>query len=268
MSFDGLPLLDGTAEVDSSALNENSRKLGLGSSAAATVRCGGRAAGGDRPRSRGNGGLSRWRSRCGPIARRKADAARAATWRPPSSAESSPTAVPAVDRPAVRPLPELLPGELVVFAAGGPIATVDHLQAVERLAARDPEVHARRLREIAEAADAFIAAHERSDAEALIDAVSRSPPGARRPSAERPTFPSSRRRWRQRPPPPASSGGQPSRPARAAATWASRFFPDPDSAAAFRGRASPLNLPILSIKIGAPGLTQQDERRPERLHVE
>jgi len=32
-----LPLVDGAPEVDSSALNENGRKLGLGSSAAATV---------------------------------------------------------------------------------------------------------------------------------------------------------------------------------------------------------------------------------------
>ena len=48
--------------------------------------------------------------------------------------------------------------------AGTPSATVEHVAAVERLAARDPAVHARRLREIRRAADAFLQGYEAGDA--------------------------------------------------------------------------------------------------------
>jgi ERG8-type phosphomevalonate kinase len=261
-----LPLLDGTAEVDSSALNEDRRKLGLGSSAAATV-----AAVGALLEATGRE-LREWRPVALALSMRAHRAAQGGRGSGGDVAAAFFGGVIAFcraggDTPAVRRLPEILPGELVVFGAGGPISTVDHLQGVERLAARDPEVHARRLREIAEAADAFIAAVERSDAQALIAAVFRSHQAldALGQAADLPIV----------------------TPALAAAATAAMelggaakpsgagggdvgvaFFADPDSAGAFRAHASRLNLPILSIKTGAPGLTQQDERRPERLHVE
>jgi phosphomevalonate kinase len=262
----GLPLLDGTAEVDSSALNENSRKLGLGSSAAATVAAVGAlldATGRD---------LQDWRHIALTLSLRAHRAAQGGRGSGGDVAAAFFGGVIAYrraggDEPTVRPLPEILPGELVVFGAGGPIATVDHLQAVERLAARDPQVHARRLREIAEAADAFIAAHERSDAEALIDAVFRSHQAldALGRAADLPIVTPGLAAAATA----ALELGGAAKPSGAGGGDVGiAFFADPDSAGAFRARASQLNLPILSIRTGAPGLTQQDERRPERLHVE
>ena len=163
---------------------------------------------------------------------------------------------PEVGPPTMRALVPPTTVTPVVLSTGAPSATVGHVTAVERLATRDPELHARRLREIAEAADAFIAAHEGSDAKALIDAVFRSHQAldALGRAADLPIV----------------------TPALAAAATTARelggaakpsgagggdvgiaFFSDPDSAGAFRGRAAKLNLPILSIKTGAPGLTRQ-----------
>ena len=251
-----LPLVDGAPEVDSSALNENGRKLGLGSSAAATV-----AAVGALLEATGHD-LHGWRPVALALSMRAHRAAQGGRGSGGDVAAAFFGGViaysrPRGDRPAVRPLPDIVPGELVVFGAGGPIATVDHLAAVERLAARDPEVHARRLREIAEAADAFIAAHEKSDVEALIDAVFRSNQAldALGRAADLPIVT------------PALAlaatvalelGGAAKPSGAGGGDVGIAFFPDPDSAGAFRARASKLNLPILSIKTGAPGLTRQD----------
>ena len=261
-----LPLLDGAAEVDSSALNENSRKLGLGSSAAATV-----AAVGALLEATGRD-LQGWHPVALALSMRAHRAAQGGRGSGGDVAAAFFGGViaysrPGGDRPAVRPLPAILPAELVVFGAGEPIATVDHLQAVERLEARDPEVHARRLREIAEAADAFIAAHEGSDARALIDAVFRSHQAldALGRAADLPIVTPALAAAASA----ALELGGAAKPSGAGGGDVGiAFFADPDSAGAFRARASQLNLPILSIKTGAPGLTRQDERRPERLHVD
>jgi phosphomevalonate kinase len=251
-----LPLVDGAPEVDSSALNESGRKLGLGSSAAATV-----AAVGALLEATGRD-LQGWHPVALALSMRAHRAAQGGRGSGGDVAAAFFGGViaysrPGGDRPAVRPLPDVIPGELVVFSAGGPISTVDHLAAVERLAARDPEVHARRLREIAEAAEAFIAAHEKSDVEALIDAVFRSYQAldALGRAADLPIVT------------PALAlaatvalelGGAAKPSGAGGGDVGIAFFPDPDASGAFRARASQLNLPILSIKTGAPGLTRQD----------
>ena len=59
----------------------------------------------------------------------------------------------------------------MVFRAGDPAATVHFLNAVERLASRDPAEHAARVQPISVAAARFVEAHEAGAGGAMIDAV-------------------------------------------------------------------------------------------------
>ena len=145
--------------------------------------------------------------------------------------------------------------EPVVISAGSPSVTVDHVRAVERLAARDPQTHARRLQEIRDAATAFLRAYEEADGVGLVAAVAAAntaldglgraadlpivtPPFAAAAALAREMGGAAK---------PSGAGG---------GDVGVAFFPDPDAAHAFRRRASELDLGILSIKTGARGLAR------------
>jgi phosphomevalonate kinase len=160
----------GAPLVDSAALSERGRKLGLGSSAAvaaAAVAALLDAAGADVE-------AQRW------LIFRLADRAHRAAQGGRGSGADVAAAIfggvlaytrPEVGAPTMRalvPPPAIIP---VVVSTGAPSGTVDHVRAVERLAARDPGAHARRLRDIRQAADGFLAAYETGDGPPLLRAV-------------------------------------------------------------------------------------------------
>jgi mevalonate kinase len=157
----------------------------------------------------------------------------------------------------LRPLPEAMPAELVVFRAGDPAATVHFLAAVERLFTRDPEEHARNVKPIAEAADAFIEAYESGDRRGLIDSV-----GAAHEALDAlgnaadvpivtPTLQTAASLAR-------GCGGAAKGSGAGGGDVGIGFFPDSDAADAFRARAAKLGLEILSIRTGARGLSRDD----------
>jgi phosphomevalonate kinase len=252
----GLAVLEGAPDVDSSALIESGQKLGLGSSAAAVV-----AAVGALLEVEGRS-LDEARSLVLVLALR---AHRAAQGGRGSGGDVAAAvfggvityARPGGEKPALRPLRSALPAELVVFRAGGPVATVDHLRAVGHLAERDPKTHDRCLREIADAADEFIVAYESGDAEALVNAVDRSHLAldALGRAAElqivtpRLALASTLARELGGAAKPSGAGG---------GDVGVAFFSDPTSAESFRGRAVDLGLPIVSITTGARGLGREN----------
>jgi len=145
--------------------------------------------------------------------------------------------------------------EPVVISTGAPSVTVDHVRAVERLAARDPRTHARRLQEIRHAATAFLRAYEGADVAALLVAVAAAntaleglgraadlpivtPPLAAAAALAREMGGAAK---------PSGAGG---------GDVGLAFFPDPDAAHGFRRRAAELDLRILGIKTGARGLAR------------
>ncbi len=247
----GLSLPDGAPQVDSRALSQGGQKLGLGSSAAAVVAATGalwdalglpdppavaplaarahrQAQGG-----RGSGG----------------DVAAAALGGVIAYAQQGPV------EGLVRHLPDQIPAELVVFRAGDPAATVQFLQAVERLAARDPAEHAAHVRRIAEAAARFVDAYEGGSRGALIEAV-----GAAHAALDAlgnaadvpivtPALQTAAALAR-------GCGGAAKGSGAGGGDVGIGFFPTADAADAFRARAAKLDLEILSITTGARGLSR------------
>ncbi len=251
-AVDGLVLPEGAPEVDSTALTQDGQKLGLGSSAAAVVAAVaalwdtvGRPLEPDLLRAlaskahrqvqggRGSGG----------------DVAAAALGGVIAYARDAGHA------PVIRPLAGAAPGDLVVFRAGDPAATVHFINAVERLEVRDPFEHAARVKPIGEAAQAFIEAYEAADARGLIDAVAAAHEAlealgnAADVPIVTPALQTAAALAR-------GCGGAAKGSGAGGGDVGVGVFPDSDAAEAFRARAAKLGLEILSIKTGARGLSR------------
>ncbi len=247
----GLSLPDGAPLVDSSALSQEGQKLGLGSSAAALVAAMGAlwdALGRSDPDSllplavtahqqaqggRGSGGDVAAALLGGVIA----------------------YAGPGREGRAIRPLPAVVPAELVVFRAGDPAATVQFLHAVERLAARDPAEHAALVRPIAEAATRFIAAYEAANGAALIDAV-RAAHAALDALGSAADVPIVTPALQTAAALARGCGGAAKGSGAGGGDVGIGLFPSVEAADAFRARAAKLDLEILSITTGARGLSR------------
>jgi phosphomevalonate kinase len=248
---------DGAPEVDSSALSQDGQKLGLGSSAAAVVAA--IAALWDAlgtpldDDSRGRDFLLSIASR----AHRQAQGGRG------SGGDVAAAVLGGVisyakggrDNPVVKPLPEVIPAELVVFRAGDPAATVHFLNAVERLEARDEFEHAALVAPISEAAEAFIEAYEAGDRSGLIAAVDAAHQAldALGNAADVPIVTPSLQTAAALA---RGCGGAAKGSGAGGGDVGVGFFPDRDAADAFRARAAKLGLEILSIKTGARGLSR------------
>jgi phosphomevalonate kinase len=252
----GASLPDGAPEIDSATLSDGGHKLGLGSSAAVAAAAVGvllEAAGFD---------VEAERSLIFLLADR---AHRAAQGGRGSGADVAAAVMggvlaytrPEIGAPSLRAL--VPPAQLtpVVVSTGVPSATVGHVTAVERLAARDPGAHARRLREIRRTADAFLQGYEAGDAQAVLQAVGAAHEalGALGRDADLPIVTPAldaaaalARELGGAAKPSGAGGGD----------VGIAFFADPDSAAVFRTRVVPLRLRILSIITGARGLGRED----------
>ena len=254
-ALDGVALPDGAPLVDSAAMSQDGQKLGLGSSAAAVVAAiaalwdalgrpvepgallplavgahraaqGGRGSGGDVAASLFGGVIAYARA---------------------GEAE-----------PVIRPLSAALPVQLVVFRAGEPAGTVHFLNAVERLASRDPAEHAARVQPITAAAGKFVQAHEAGDGAALIAAVAAAHEAlqALGHAADVPIVTAALQTAAALA---RGCGGAAKGSGAGGGDVGVGFFPDPDAAEAFRARASRLGLEILSITTGARGLSRDVE---------
>ena len=252
----GVSLPDGAPEIDSAPLSDGGRKLGLGSSAAVAAAAVGvllEAAGFE---------VETERSLIFTLAER---AHRSSQGGRGSGADVAAAVLggvlaytrPEVGAPSMRPL--VPPAHLtpVVVSTGVPSATVGLVAAVERLAARDPGAHARRLREIRRAADAFLRGYEAGDAPAVLlavgaahDALAALGRDADLPIVT-PALDAAAVLARE-------LGGAAKPSGAGGGDVAVAFFSDPDSAEAFRNRIAPLNLQILSIITGARGLGREN----------
>ncbi len=165
----GLPLPDGAPLVDSSALSDGDRKLGLGSSAAAAAVAVGAtfaAAGAD---------LARDRPLLFVLAERAHRAAQGGRGSGADVAAAVFGGVMAYGRtaeaaPKIEPL-SARPIEVIVFSAGTSRSTADAVRTIEALAARDPARHAARMTEIRDAADAFLRGWQAADGGAVVAAA-------------------------------------------------------------------------------------------------
>jgi phosphomevalonate kinase len=248
----GATLPAGAPEVDSAALSEDGRKLGLGSSAAVAAAAVGallEVAGVDVE-------AERW------LIFMLADRAHRAAQGGRGSGADVAAAVfggvlaytrPEVGAPTVR---ALIPPETVtsvVVSTGAPAGTIDQVRAVERLAVRDPGAHARRLREIRQSADGFLAAYEAGDAPALFRAVGAAHEalGALGRDADlaivTPALDVAAALARE-------LGGAAKPSGAGGGDVGVAFFSDADAAQRFRTRAVRHDLRILSINTGARGL--------------
>jgi len=249
---EGLSLPAGAPAVDSAALSQDGQKLGLGSSAAAVVAAVG----------------ALWDALGRPLdpvallplavgAHRAAQAGRGSGGDVAASLFGGLIAYKraAEGEPVIRPLTSPLPAQLVVFRAGEPAGTVHFLNAVERLAARDPREHAARVQPITTAAARFVEAHEAGVPAAMIDAVAAAHEAleALGHAADVPIVT------------PAlqtaaavakGCGGAAKGSGAGGGDVGIGLFPDPEAAEAFRARASRLGLQILSITTGARGLSR------------
>jgi phosphomevalonate kinase len=251
----GASLPEGAPEIDSASLSDGGQKLGLGSSAAVAAAAVGvllEAAGFDVA-------AERWLTFL--LAER---AHRAAQGGRGSGADVAAAVMggvlaytrPEVGAPTMRAL--VPPAELtpVVVSTGMPSATVDHVAAVERLAARDPGAHARRLREIRRAADAFLLGYESGDTRGLLQAVGAAHDALAALGRDAdlpivtPALDAAAALARE-------LGGAAKPSGAGGGDVGIAFFADRDSAAAFQTRVLPLNLRILSIITGARGLGRQ-----------
>ncbi|HLK93448.1 MAG TPA: hypothetical protein VKZ18_26395 [Polyangia bacterium] len=248
----GAALPAGAPQIDSASLSEDGRKLGLGSSAAvaaAAVASLLDAAGADVE-------AQRW------LIFRLADRAHRAAQGGRGSGADVAAAIfggvvaytrPEVGDPTVRAL--VPPAALVpvVVSTGAPSGTVDHVRAVERLAARDPGAHARRLRDIRQAADGFLQAYETGDPPALLAAVGAAHEalGALGRDADlaivTPALDAAAALARE-------AGGAAKPSGAGGGDVGIAFFSDPDAAQRFRTAADRHGLRILSINTGARGL--------------
>jgi phosphomevalonate kinase len=251
----GASLPDGAPEIDSASLSDGGQKLGLGSSAAVAAAAVGvllEAAGFDVTAERRLTFLLAERAHRAAQGGRGSGADVAAAVMGGVLAYTRPE-VGAPTMRALVPPAELTP---VVVSTGTPSATVDHVAAVERLAARDPGAHARRLREIRRAADAFLRSYESGDTRGLLQAVGAAHEalGALGRDADLPIVTPAldaaaalARELGGAAKPSGAGGGD----------VGIAFFSDRDSAAAFQTRVLPLNLQILSIITGARGLGRE-----------
>ncbi len=160
---------------------------------------------------------------------------------------------PEVGAPTVRALTPPAAVSPMVVGTGASSATVDHVRAVERLAARDPGAHARRLREIRCAADAFLTAYETGNGPALLAAVRAAHEALAAlgrdadlaivtPALEAAAALA------------AELGGAAKPSGAGGGDVGIAFFADPDAAQRYRSRAARHDLRILSINTGARGL--------------
>ncbi len=163
---------------------------------------------------------------------------------------------PADAEPVIQPLGPV-PGELVLFSAGPPRATVEGIRGAEALAGRNPDRYHCLMREIGAAADGLLRAWQAADRPAVVQAIRASGLAldALARNAELPI-------WTE--------------PVRAAANLAQElggaakpsgagggdvglaFFADGDAAQAFRARGARLGLGILNILIDPRGLARGD----------
>jgi mevalonate kinase len=163
----GLRAPEGAPAIDSAALAAGGAKLGLGSSAAAAAVAVGvelAAAGVDADvetafalAARAHRAAQGGRGSGADVAAAVHGGVIAYTRREPAA-------------PEVRRLGPL-PVEVVVFATGVPSPTVDFLQAVERLAARDPAAYGTRLADLGATAAAFLRAVDGGDASLALEAI-------------------------------------------------------------------------------------------------
>ncbi len=248
----GASLPDGAPQIDSDSLSEDGRKLGLGSSAAvaaAAVASLLEVAGVDVE-------AEQW------LTFVLADRAHRAAQGGRGSGADVAAAIfggvlaytrPEVGAPTVRPLKPPAAVTPVVVGTGAPSATVDHVRAVERLAARDPGAHARRLREIRCAADAFLVAYEANDGPALLGAVRAAHEALAALGRDAdlaivtPVLEAAAALA-------VELGGAAKPSGAGGGDVGVAFFADPDAAQRFRSRADRHDLRILSINSGAPGL--------------
>jgi phosphomevalonate kinase len=163
---------------------------------------------------------------------------------------------PADAAPDIRPLGPP-PGELVLFSAGPPRATVEGIRGAEALAGRNPDRYHCLMREIGAAADGLVRAWQAADRLAVVQAI-RASGLALDALARDSDLPI----WTE--------------PVRAAAALAQElggaakpsgagggdvglaFFADADAAQAFRARGARLDLGILNILIDPRGLARGD----------
>jgi mevalonate kinase len=163
---------------------------------------------------------------------------------------------PGAAEPLIQPLGPV-PGELVLFSAGPPRATVEGIRGAEALAGRNPDRYHCLMREIGAAADGLVRAWQAGDRPAVVQAIRQSGLAldALARNAELPI-------WTE--------------PVRAAAALAQElggaakpsgagggdvglaFFTDADAAQAFRARGARLGLGILNILIDPRGLARGD----------
>jgi mevalonate kinase len=163
---------------------------------------------------------------------------------------------PGASEPVIQPL-DPVPGELVLFSAGPPSATVEGIRGAEALAGRNPNRYHCLMREIGAAADGLLRAWQAGDRPAVVQAIRASGLAldALARNAELPI-------WTE--------------PVRAAATLAQElggaakpsgagggdvglaFFADADAAQTFRARGARLGLGILNILIDPRGLGRGD----------
>jgi phosphomevalonate kinase len=251
----GASLPEGAPEIDSGSLSDGGQKLGLGSSAAVAAAAVGvllEAAGFDVEAEK-------------PLTFLLAERAHRAAQGGRGSGADVAAAVmggvlaytrPEVGAPSMRAL--VPPAQLVpvVVSTGIPSATVGHVTAVERLAARDPGAHARRLREIRRAADAFLLGYEAGDVRVVLQAVGAAHEALAALGRDAdlpivtPAVDAAAALARE-------LGGAAKPSGAGGGDVGVAFFSDPHSAAAFRARVAPLNLRILSIITGAPGLRRE-----------
>lgn len=243
----GLSLPDGAPHVDSSALSQGGQKLGIGSSAAAVV-----AATGALWDALGQPDLSL-------VAPFAAQAHRRAQGGRGSGGDVAAAVFGGVISYAqsglVRQMPAVVPAELVVFRAGDPAATVQFLHAVERLEARDPAEHAAHVKLIAEAAARFVHAYETGDCGGLLASVAAAHEALQALGSAAdvpivtPALQTAAALAR-------GCGGAAKGSGAGGGDVGIGFFPDRESADAFRARAAKLDLEILSITTGARGLSR------------
>jgi phosphomevalonate kinase len=245
---------EGAPEIDSGALSAEGRKLGLGSSAAAAAAAVGallEAVGHDVEAER-------------PLAFTLAERAHRAIQGGRGSGADVAAAVfggilayrrPAGGDPIVRPLGPLAGAEVVVVSTGSPSATVDHVRAVERLAARDPAAHGRRMGDLRAAADAFLRAYQGGDGRALVESVAAAHTVLEALGREA-DLPIVTPALAAAAALAAAVGGAAKPSGAGGGDVGVAFFTDAEAARAFRARAAQLGLGILNLTTGAGGLAR------------
>jgi phosphomevalonate kinase len=252
----GSTLPEGAAEVDSGALSTNGRKLGLGSSAATAAAAVGALleAAGREPEAELALAFT--------LAERAHRAAQGGRGSGADVAAAIFGGLIAYQRepgrdPIVRPLCPLPKTEVVVVSTGSPSATIDQIRAVERFAARDPEAHTRRIREICGVAQAFLRACETGDGGALLDSV-RAAQAALEALGREADVPIVTPAFAAAAALAQDLGGAAKPSGAGGGDVGVAFFADPEAARAFRARAPQIGLEVLKIRIDGRGIARGD----------